>query len=189
MTLPLDVTRLGTELLDQQLWSWGLDVSHDHGNLLMRYGFARLRRPSRDEGSSCYQLALPGGRHLTLWGWGVLWGVEDEGGMFLRRHTFAPRLTALVTPTEPLWRLEQLPTLRVAHGPDDRALVSRAVGELAHWIANYEEWVVGVLGTGWRVDGTGKRPRRVRRRLTVRPEHYSGAWRGLGLRCGVPYLE
>jgi hypothetical protein len=164
-------------------------VSHDGGNLLVRYGFSRLRTPSRDEGSSCYRLALPAGRHLTLWGWGVLWGVEDEGGVFLRRHTFAPRLTTLVTPTEALWRLDQLPALRLARGLADSARVSRAVGELAHWIAGYEDWVVGALGIGWRVDGTYKRPRRVRRRLTVRPEQYPGAWRRLGERCGVSYLE
>jgi len=189
MTLPLDVTRLGTELLDHQLWSWGLDVGHDDGNLLVRYGFTRLRTPSRDEGSSAYCLALPNGRHLTLWGFGVLWSVEGEGGVFLRRHTFAPRLTPLVALTEPLWRLDQLPALHLARGHADGERVARAVGELAHWIATYEEWVVGALGIAWRISGTFKRPRRVRRRLTVRPEQYPSAWRGLGERCGVAHLE
>jgi hypothetical protein len=189
MTLPLDVTRLGTELLDHQLWSWGLDVGHDGGNLLVRYGFTRLRAPSRDEGSSCYRLSLPSGRHLTLWGFGVLWGEEGHGGVFLRRHTFAPRITPLVVPTEPLWRLDQLPALRLARACEDSERVARAIGELAHWIAAYEEWIVSALGVAWRVDGTFKRPRRVRRRLTVRPEQYPLAWRGLGERCGVPHRE
>jgi hypothetical protein len=79
--IPALVRRQGRILLNQQCWLWGQDVRRAEGNLLLDFGFERLRAPEEITGSSQYTLALGKNDFLRLWGFGLF--MEASGEAFI----------------------------------------------------------------------------------------------------------
>ena len=88
------VRKIGTTLLDQQLWCWGQDIRRAEGNALLAYGFTKHRPPEGKHGSTAYEWRGSGSSRVILWGFGFFYGDGDRGGLFLQRYKFAPKQTA-----------------------------------------------------------------------------------------------
>ena len=138
--LPAPVQRQGRILLNQQCWLWGQDVRRAEGNLLLDFGFERLRAPEEITGSSQYTLALDKNDFLRLWGFGLFYGCE-RGGIYINRYDFTPRLAWA---TRKGWQsAEEMRSLPAA---SDTLLLEKAIG----WIADYEQWVLKNYGKVYR---------------------------------------
>lgn len=145
-----DLLRRGVGLLNQQVWCWGRDVVRAEGNWLVEAGFERLEAPAdREHCSSVYTLELPTGRRVVLRGFGVFYGDDRLGGVFLRRYEFRPRYTPLAKLECPPWLGEDLPKLGAPDASRRDACVSLAL-DLIDWIAGYEADVGERLGVGYR---------------------------------------
>lgn len=68
-----------TNLLGQQMYFWGRDVIHPHGNLLCENGFEK-RKSEGLEGTSCYRKHLDDGGFIELHGACAGHYHPDEGG-------------------------------------------------------------------------------------------------------------
>ena len=90
------VRKIGTTLLDQQLWCWGQDVRRAEGNALLTYGFTKHRPPEGKHGSTAYEWRGAGRSRVILWGFGFFYGDGGRGGLFLQRYKFAPKQIAAV---------------------------------------------------------------------------------------------
>jgi hypothetical protein len=82
--------RIASVLLDQQMWCWGRDIVRSEGNLLLQFGFRKERPPATVSGCTAYILTPFPGCQLILWGFGLFFGLESSGGVFLRRYEFKP---------------------------------------------------------------------------------------------------
>lgn len=143
------VVSMATALLDQQLWCWGQDIKHAEGNLLLRHGFARLEPPEEHRCSSLYRLCSPMGSRVMLRGFGVFYGEDGTGGVFVRREHFSPMLTARDDLLTPPWWPEDLPALRFPDAgevPKWRYLSCT----LLRWIRFYESWIEKTVGLAYR---------------------------------------
>jgi hypothetical protein len=138
LTYPLRVIqKSGRSLLHQQCWLWGQDIKRQQGNLLLQYGFHRIRPPKGDSGSSQYTLQVEGDIHVRLWGFGIYFGAQQ--GIFLNRYCFIPRKAVL----EDLWQANEMTSLKRA---GDFSLLPSAL----RWIAVYEKWVIDNYGLSYR---------------------------------------
>ena len=140
--LPSTMLKRGRALLHQQCWLWGQDIKREAGNLLLAYGFERVRPPDGISGSSQYTLELPGGRHLRLWGFGFYFGWAT--GIYINRYEFIPRETSL----RDLWQAQEMDRLR-------RAREFNLLPEALRSIASYESWVMRVCGSEYRASCLG----------------------------------
>jgi len=173
--VPRAVRILGEELLDQQLWFCGRDVLHEGGNGLLRFGFERVRPPASQAAASAYVLPLDDGRRVVLWGFGVFYGDDALGGLFLRRYGFAPRLTPAAAAPRTAVASSDLPLRTPATADEARRARALLTGAM-RWLAAYERWAQATFGLSFRRQGIAERPRRKRRRLTVAPEQLPEAW-------------
>jgi hypothetical protein len=154
-----EMRRRGTGLFDQQMWCWGQDIRHSGGNALLSYGFTRYR-PSETEGesraaSSYLLLENSGEIKVALWGFGVLYRDTQaaDGGLFLGRYDFAPRLVAgeaMELRRVQGWSARAKPRLAAPATPDDWAKVRGLFPSMLNWIIGYEQWVIGQLGSEYR---------------------------------------
>jgi hypothetical protein len=135
--IPSAILKRGRALLHRQCWLWGQDITREGGNLLLAYGFERVRPPEGISGSSQYTLELPGERHLRLWGFGFYFG--SATGIYVNRYEFIPRETSL----RDLWQAKEMDRLRRAH---EFNLLPEAVRP----IASYESWVMREYGAEYR---------------------------------------
>ncbi len=147
-TLPADVRRDGERLFEVSMWCIGRDVSHVD-NLLLRRGFTRERIPAGQKGTSAYSGALPEGGALTLWGFGALCRVCGQT-IYVPRDGFTPSLVDESRVMWPVFQAEALGAPREPLTPHEQSAARAAVVALAGWMAGYEEWVLGLLGLGWR---------------------------------------
>ena len=136
--LPQRIQRRGQHLLSQQCWLWGQDVKRAEGNLLMAFGFERLRPPDETVGSTQYTLSLANGLHIRLWGFGMYFGAEV--GIYVNRYKFIPHSAEF---TEGWQGADAMRTL-----PRSRELLLLA--QAADWIASYESWVLREIGLPYR---------------------------------------
>ncbi len=136
--LPARLQRIGRTLLHRQCWLWGQDIKRSEGNLLLDYGFERLRAPVGISGSTQYTLALNDGLRVRLWGFGMYFG-EDEG-IYLNRFEFTPRAARLTAAWQDADAMSALPR---SHRID-------LLAQTAYWIATYESWVTASVGLAWR---------------------------------------
>ncbi|PTL78206.1 hypothetical protein [Vitiosangium sp. GDMCC 1.1324] len=172
--LPPDVRREGERLFDISMWCIGRDVSHAD-NLLMRRGFTRERIPAGRKGTSAYSGALPGGGALTLWGFGALCRVCGEC-VYVPRDGFAPSLVEEGRVAWPVFEAAGLGARRDPLTPRECSAARAAVVGLAGWLAGYEEWVVALMGAGWRHECVAARSRKA---SPVPVERLAMAWRQL----------
>ncbi|WPB81038.1 hypothetical protein KYC5002_18125 [Archangium violaceum] len=147
-SLPQDVRRDGERLFNVSMWCIGRDVTHAD-NLLLRHGFTRERMPAGQQGTSAYSGALPGGGALTLWGFGALCRVCGES-IYVPRDGFSPVLVEESRVTWPVFQAAGLGSPRAPTTPCEQSAARAAVSVLARWMAGYEEWVLGLMGSGWR---------------------------------------
>lgn len=126
----------GKQLLNQQCWLWGQDIRRKNdNNLLLEYGFERLRAPEGKSGSTEYRMRMPCGTVVCLWGYGVYYGMQS--GLFLSRYEFTGREATL----DPGWmEIEHFRT-----GP--RSHDWHALARVVVWMATYEHWVLDQVGT------------------------------------------
>jgi hypothetical protein len=148
---PEDFRRLCQLLLHQQCWHWGQDIRHPQGNLLLAYGFKRVRPPAGTQGSSRYQLRLSSRSAITLWGFGLYFARCGRGGVYLNRYDCTPRFCHQAGFLEHVWTRDALPLTcsmdcSANHGPGTAYLVLKA----AEWMSRYEIWVLRQLGVQYR---------------------------------------
>jgi hypothetical protein len=128
--------RKGRKLLHAQCWAWGRDVRHAEGNLLLRYGFERLRHSEEVSGSSQYTTRWEG-LTVRLWGFGIYIGREQ--GIYMNRFEFQPRTAVLAD----AWAPEQLSPGARSH---DIALLLAFL----RWVCSYEQWIDQTQGRAYR---------------------------------------
>jgi hypothetical protein len=143
------------------MWCWGRDVVRSAGNLLCAYGFVRYQHDSRQSpgGHVCidgnpkqkvsdsgYFMVHDDGSWIGLWGWGMVYGNSQDGGLFLRRFGFDPVwLDVTVLPLN-LLRPEDVTSLRGGKDHTPWPQLQRLFSAALHWIARYERWVHDVAG-------------------------------------------
>ncbi len=142
--------KLRKSLLSQQIWCWGRDILRAEGNWLLEIGFERIEAPAdHEECPSVYCLELPQGRRVVLRGFGVFYGEDSLGGVFLPRGDFGPHYTTHATLECPPWFVTDLPKLR-APSDSQRNACASLILELIDWIRNYEVTIIEQLGIEYR---------------------------------------
>ena len=179
LVLPLELRRDAERLFDLTMWCLGRDVNHPEGNLLLRFGVTRERRPEGQRGQSMYTATAPGCGSLRLWGFGVLC---DGGGaaVFIARDGFTPRLVDVASMEWPVFDVERL---HAASSWEPQALQEQracraSVAVLAEWLARYEQWVADGVGLSWRSACFSER----RKAPAVSPEQLAAAWWRIAMR-------
>jgi hypothetical protein len=151
--LPRRIQRRGQQLLSQQCWLWGRDVKRNDGNLLMTFGFERLRPPEETSGSTQYTLHISSDFRVRLWGFGMYFGGDQ--GICVNRYEFVARSATF----KEGW---QGPALI---GPLPRSQDWHLLAQASCWIAAYESWVLKTAGLPYRqsaLQGWKERACRVR---------------------------
>jgi hypothetical protein len=137
--LPSRIQRRGQQLLSQQCWLWGRDVKRNDGNLLMAFGFERLRPPEETSGSTQYTLHISSDFRVQLWGFGMYFGSDQ--GIYVNRYEFVARTVSF---KGGWWQ-----------GPDSIGSLPRSqdlhlLAQASAWIAAYESWVLRTAGLPYR---------------------------------------
>jgi hypothetical protein len=184
--LPQSVRRDGAALMHRQCWLWGQDVKRPRANVLMDFGFTRHRAPEaeRKQGCTGYQLRLPKGRVIVLWGFGLFYGDRALGGMYLKRYGFPPRLLDEARLQLPIWKPDQLPKLRNARTPEEWQRTLKLLVAAMKWIGKYEQWVIESRGLiyrrrclmEWKDDG-------------YQAGHLTADWQALAAQCETLLLK
>ena len=140
---------LGIDLLNQQLWCWGRDVEHASGNLLLKYGFERTEKPAKSKATSIYEYEVSQTARVVLRGFGIFYGDDRWGGIFLQRYRFRPQYTRLTRLKKTCWQVEDLPKLSK---PNEKTFEKcrSLFADLVEWVYSYEKWVLEVEGTEYR---------------------------------------
>ncbi|MEM9411324.1 MAG: hypothetical protein AAGA30_09440 [Planctomycetota bacterium] len=147
--MPKTIRRFGGKLLSQQLWCWGKDITHDDGNLLLRYGFERHRDTGEDPRSTCYRLDI-NDMHVALWGFGMFFGRRELGGLFLGRFEFCPEWSSTESISVPIHWPDDLPALERPQGAKQWRHARKLWASMLEWIADYERWVEETAGIEFR---------------------------------------
>ncbi|MEM8945330.1 MAG: hypothetical protein AAGD11_09115 [Planctomycetota bacterium] len=141
-----ELRKYGVNLLSQQIWCWGQDILRAEGNWLLEIGFERVEAPEdRESCSSVYTLELPRERRVVLRGFGVFYGDDALGGVFLPRFEFAPQYTTHASLERPPWTNADLPELD-APSASERSACKSLTLDLIDWIRAYEVTIVERLG-------------------------------------------
>jgi len=173
----------GVAMLSQQCWCWGQDIQRPEGNWLVQIGFDRKEPPKKwKECSSIYTLAPSPERTLVLRGFGVFYGRDGVGGVYLPRFEFAPRYTQDAILRCPPWTDTQLDRLRPPL-ESERASCITLMLELLDWIRTYEVAVVVKLGLAYRRRTLNRW--RNGKRVVIPAESFASSWRRLSQRVAA----
>ena len=174
--LPRPVLRFGGKLMEQQVWCWGRDVEFPDGNLLMRFGFERQRDHTSPKRSTCYRLDRQD-LHVCLWGFGMFFGLNEVGGIYLSRSDFRPKWTAVESLSSAVHRRDELPAFARPRGRDQWHDAREMWKAMLLWIAEYETWVCQTVDVAYRCECVQSwlRP-------FVAADRISAAWRFLSRR-------
>lgn len=164
-------------LFSQQIWCWGRDIMGPQGNLLLRFGFTRTPPPQNNGGTSIYHQSVSPGARIILRGFGVFYGDDRHGGLFVRRDGFSPRMTPGPDLSFLPWRIDQLPPLAIPV-EDDLPRCRRLLLDLIDWIGAYELRVSQELDSGYRHRTLV--PWQQGKALVVAAEEMGLAWQHLG---------
>lgn len=170
-----DCWRFAADLFNQQLWCWGCDIKYRGGNLLLTNGLTRTKPPRGCSAPSIYETTAGACGRICLRGFGVFYGDDRWGGLFVKRYTFAPGWTAQSTLESPPWDCEDLPPL--ATPASDEAGCRQLLRGMVDWIADYESAIAARPGiehrrqtlSRWHETG-----------VVARAECVSRVWRRLG---------
>lgn len=176
--LPAAARQHGTRLLNQQFWLWGQDIRHQEGNLLLRYGFERARPPDAVQGSRCYTLRLDPQWTVVLWGFGLFYGDQTQGGLYLSRFRFSPLLGTSAEAPVGIWTPAQLPPFTEPAEANDWARARPLLVAALRWISAYESWIVAEMGSAYRHECLAGRPR-----ATCPARDSPALWLRLSHRC------
>lgn len=172
-------------LVDQQFWCFGKDIEHPLGNLLGRYGLSRQSPPPDTEYASIYRAELSATRRIVLRGFGMFYGDDSRGGIFLSRAGVL-RLTPAADLSQPPWMIMDLPKMR-APIAGDRDDVRWLMFDLIDWVRDYEIWVARLCGIAYRravVDGWRRMDRRV-----IEADRIARSWRLMSLAVSLDPLR
>ena len=178
-TFAADFLQRGISLFSQQIWCWGRDILRPEGNWLLEMGFDRQAAPAdREQCSSVYSLECSDGRRVTLRGFGVFYGEDRLGGVFLPRYVLRPRYTSKAKLECPPWSDADLPELGTPTQSQRDACLSLTLG-LIDWICGYETQIMERLGVEYRRStlatwNNGKRQ-------VVPAEEMADTWQSLGV--------
>jgi len=148
--LPPHVKKRGAALLEQQMWCWGQDIRCPEENLLLRYGFTRVRPPEGISGSSAYMLHQDDDHTMTLWGFGLFYAQRSIGGIFIRRFAFTPLLTHHTQLSPMVWSPEDIPELHLPRKEQEYHTAYRLLEPMLLWMSTYEQWIDHCLGPSYR---------------------------------------
>ena len=138
-------------MLSQQIWSWGQDIRRKEGNLLVEFGFERVKPPADVEiQDSVYTLNLTENRSVILRGFGVYYRDNDLGAIFLPRYEFIPGYTTNTTLEQPLWTYDELPELYFPTESEWDSYITM-LADLVKWIRDYEHKVIEEQGIEYRI--------------------------------------
>lgn len=165
--------KLGTHLLSQQLWCWGCDIEAQPGNLLVDNGFERIEKPVNSKSASIYRRQVSPTARVILRGFGIFYGDDRWGGIFLQRYGFQPRFTPMPDLETPAWQVQDLPRLTTPRF-DNFDVCRSLLSDLIEWIYSYEMWVLKVQGLAWRA-GTVKRWKKNKERI-IQAEEIALTW-------------
>ncbi|QDV12632.1 hypothetical protein CA51_25180 [Rosistilla oblonga] len=167
-------------LLNQQLWCWGQDIKHPKGNLLLEFGFQRTSPPDEQKNcASMYRLELPCDQRIVLRGFGVFFGDDRHGGIFVERFGFSPQLTSQSTLDTDAWSCEDLPPMKPP-GNEKQAIACRLLMlSLIEWIVDYERYVRQRRGPAYRP--ASLRQWNNGKRFYLPAEQMMPAWRKISL--------
>jgi len=144
-----ELKKFGELLLHHQCWFFGRDILHPDGNLLVQYGFKRYKAPKKT-GTNRYRIVIGTSVEVDLWGFGLFYGDEKLGRIFVRRYDFSPQLFEKGNLGPRIFESEDLPSsLKPARDIEidvAKDLTRRAVD----WILTYEDWVEKAYGKEWR---------------------------------------
>jgi hypothetical protein len=143
-----ELRRRAIALLDQQLWCWGRDVVRPEGNILLSLGMSRHRSTAPEALCTAYTGRVVGGGVVWLWGFGLVYCLPNQGGVFLRRYGFDPVLVR--EPWRPVHQPDQLGPFTRPTSVQQRATAAELVRAAALWIAGYEHWIAETFGTAYR---------------------------------------
>lgn len=175
LRVPSKVRKLGSKLLDQQMWCWGRDIVRPGGNALISYGFVRERPPEGVTASSSYVFHPAPGREFKVWGFGLLYSeasLGDLGGVYLGRRGFSPKMIG--GPVRDVWKPRQLPEGRRARTAEEGEMVRHLLRGALFRIAAYERWALEELGLSHREQCVA-----TWHKETVPAEEIPGAWERL----------
>jgi hypothetical protein len=134
----MDTEKQATDLLNQQFWCWGQDIERPEGNWLQSLGFKRSEPPqTRKNCASIYTLSINNRSRITLRGFGVFYGDDLRGGVFIRRYGFEPQFIDNPQLQCPPWSSEDLPEFERPATRDTTTCVMLLLG-LVDWIREYE---------------------------------------------------
>jgi len=154
-------------LMDQQLWCWGRDIEHDAGNLLLDYGFTRIRPPVGQKACSQYTLALGDESALRVWGYGIAL-VTPEECCYFSRAAFIPALLKSKLGTA-IFSCDDLPPLKYALSMAEKLRCQDYLANVLRELGVYETWVEARLGEEYREQILSNRKHGIaRHRETVR---------------------
>ena len=142
----------GEKLLHHQLWFFGKDIWHKDGNLLIRYGFERFGVPPKMGGTNNYRLKINDSQEIVLFGFGVFWGDQRFGGIFLKRYEFRPKMVKCPTLKLPIWKKELLPNHFVPLNATDKIASAQMFKDFSEWLGKYESWIDVNCCKSWRED-------------------------------------
>ena len=135
-------------LLNQQMWLFGQDIVCPKGNLLYRYQFSHQRPAER--GGSMYTL-WDEGKQIVLWGWGIWYGQAETGAIFVNRFKAKPGFSTTSHLYQPIHVQKALPPMNYRFDAMAQVEVIRQMwGDLLHWLAKYERWILDECGPVWR---------------------------------------
>ena len=182
-----EMNRDAAGLLSQQIWCWGQDIQRADGNWLIELGFSRTPPPEKKkECASVYTLALSASKRVVLRGFGIFFGDDTKGGVFLERYAFNPQFTTQSKLTIDPWACEDLPPMTQ---PNDQQRIQcrLMLMELIEWIIEYETAVLTRIGIDYRREtlvkwNNGKR-------WYVPAERMTCLWRRLSLTIAANGLE
>lgn len=160
--LPATVRRRGTSLLNQQFWLWGQDIRRQESNLLLRHGFERMKPPDDVQGSRCYTVRLDARRTVALWGFGLFYGDQAHGGLYLSRFRLLPLLAASADAPVGVWTPSHLPSFTIPATSNEWAKARPLLVAALRWISGYESRIFNEMGPAYRQRCLAGWPRAVR---------------------------
>lgn len=129
-----------------QMYYWGRDVMHPSGNLLVRYGFEKITRTTK-EGTSRYRLGWEAGM-LELHGFCAGWYAADGPGICFDRKHDAWHCWEDTAPPEPA--AIQAGQLRSNNAAENLLLSTALSAKFSRWLIGYETWAMEQWGPGTR---------------------------------------